>query len=695
MRLIPRLLELQKSHGYLTDELLRQVARDARVPLYRIQGLVSFYPHFRMSPPPKTEIAVCRDMACWLKEPAAAKRVRDHFSGNPEILVRETSCLGRCEMAPAALVNELPKTVAAACGEAAPATPKVTPRPWRCDPYSTEAEHYALLRELLTTPRIETADRLIATLKDSGLRGMGGAGFPAAAKWEFVRNQSRTPKYLICNADESEPGTFKDREILASLSHLVIEGMILGALAVGASQAILFIRHEYEPERHAFETELGRARNSGLLQQAGVEIEVFVSPGGYILGEETALLECLEDKRGEPRNKPPFPGSHGLHGQPTLINNVETLAMVPAIVRNGADWWKAQGKPGFVGLKVMAVSGDIARPGVYEIPVGTTVRELIEQAGGISEGKPLLAFLPGGASSNFLPAGAADTPIDFNALAKAGSMLGSGALFVVAEGADLLALATNIARFFRNESCGKCVPCRVGSQKAVELLDDIHSDRRSRAELRVLPELGETLAQTSICGLGQVALNPVLSVIKQWHLIPDEAQVSNEKQLVEHKAERRKKLNETHYIEAPNEYSGGATSLFLAGGITGTRDWQATVAHQLSGLPLVILNPRRRDFSSSDPTAAEEQIAWEFRHLRKAAAVLFWFSPETLCPIALFELGGRAASSQPLFVGTHPEYERKLDVEIQLRLARPEVKIVHELSELVFQVRVWFQSLGK
>ena len=516
MRLIPRLLELQKSHGHLTDDLLRQVAREANVPLYRVQGLVSFYPHFRTTPPPKTEIAVCRDMACWLKEPCAAKRVRDHFSNESEVEIRESSCLGRCDIAPAALVNEHPQTIDAACGVTGAAMPETTARQWRCNPYATEAERYGLLRELLAGRGSDASDRLIATLKDSGLRGMGGAGFPTAAKWEFVRKETRTPKYLICNADESEPGTFKDREILASLSHLVIEGMILGALAVGATTAILFIRHEYEPERIAFQNELSRVRNSGLLQQAGVDIEVFVSPGGYILGEETALLECLEDKRGEPRNKPPFPGSHGLHGQPTLINNVETLAMVPAIIRHGADWWKAQGMPGFAGLKLMSVSGDIARPGVYEIPVGTTVQELIEQAGGIPDGKPLLAFLPGGASSNFLPAGAADTPLDFAAMSKAGSMLGSGALFIVAQGTDLLALATNIVRFFRNESCGKCVPCRVGSQKAVDLLDGIQTGEKPRVTLDLLPDLGETLTQTSICGLGQVALNPVLSVMKNW-----------------------------------------------------------------------------------------------------------------------------------------------------------------------------------
>jgi NADH:ubiquinone oxidoreductase subunit F (NADH-binding) len=522
MRLIPRLLELQEAHGHLTDDLMLQVAQEANVPLYRIQGLVSFYPHFRTQAPQKTEIAVCRDMACWLKEPLATSRVREHHAGNPDVHVRECSCLGRCDRAPATLVNEVPMTIDAACGVPGAAEIR-SENPsyrgitlsyrWRCDPYPAEPERYGVLREALKIPRGAFSDRVVSALKDSGLRGMGGAGFPTGTKWELVRKEARTPKYVICNADESEPGTFKDREILASLSHLVIEGMILGAMAVGASKAILFIRHEYEPERKAFESELHRAQ--GLAGRAGVEIEIFVSPGGYILGEETALLECLEDKRGEPRNKPPFPGTHGLHGQPTLINNVETLAMVPTIVSRGADWWKAQGRSGFAGLKVMAVSGHVAYPGVYEIPVGTTVRELIRRAGGIT-GRNLLAFLPGGASSNFLPVSAADTPLDFAAMAKAGSMLGSGALFVVAEGTDMLALATNIVRFFRYESCGKCVPCRVGSQKAVELLDEVQAGKKERRVLHVLPDLGETLTLTSICGLGQVALNPVLSVMKNW-----------------------------------------------------------------------------------------------------------------------------------------------------------------------------------
>jgi formate dehydrogenase len=511
MRLITRLLELQESHGYLTDELLRQVAREQRVPLYRVQGLVSFYPHFRTTPPPAKPIAVCRDMACWLADPDAPARLRAEYADDPGVEVHEVSCLGRCDRAPAALVDDVP--VCAAISNRTGGSP--TPR--RCDPYATPAERYGLIRELRQMPHDAAIDRLRTELKSSGLRGMGGAGFPTTTKWETARSETRTPKYVICNADESEPGTFKDRQILAELPHLVIEGMAVAGFAIGANHGILFIRHEYVAERHAFEAALEQARSQGVL--GDFEIEVFVSPGGYILGEETALLECLEDKRGEPRNKPPLPVTHGLHGQPTLINNVETLAMAAVVARRGAEWWKAQGKPGFAGLKFISVSGHVEKPGVYEIPVGTTVRELIDLAGGLKDGRKLLAFTPGGASSAFLPASAADTPLDFAAMAKAGSMLGSGALFVIAEGTDLLALAANVVRFFRNESCGKCVPCRLGTQQAAKLLDDVHAGKKERTALGVLPDLDETLRLTSICGLGQVALTPAMSLMKNFPLV--------------------------------------------------------------------------------------------------------------------------------------------------------------------------------
>jgi formate dehydrogenase beta subunit len=246
-----------------------------------------------------------------------------------------------------------------------------------------------------------------------------------------------------------------------------------------------------------------------------LSVEVFTSPGGYILGEESALIECMEGHRGEPRNKPPFPGTYGLWGQPTLMNSVETFAHVPVIVANGADWWKRQGTGGGTGLKFFAVSGHVERPGVYCVPMGTTARQLLELAGGVSGGRRLGAIQPGGASSNFLGPGGLDVPLDFGALAEAGSMLGSGALVVLAEGTDLLAAATNVLRFFRDESCGKCVPCRVGSAKAHAILSDLLAAGGGPAQVdERVTQLEETLRRTSICGLGQVALGPVMSVLR-------------------------------------------------------------------------------------------------------------------------------------------------------------------------------------
>jgi NADH:ubiquinone oxidoreductase subunit F (NADH-binding)/NADH:ubiquinone oxidoreductase subunit E len=531
MKLIRQLHDLQQSYGHLTEEVLRELAARENVPLYRLQELVSFYPHFRTSPPPRVELAVCRDMSCWLAgAPRVYTRVTRDVADIPGVEVCEVSCLGRCELAPAAAVNGHHVTLRADAPvrdwvqqrDAVPHPPSLGVRCWRCDPYTEDGKRFGLLRELLQGDRDTASDRVLTALKASGLRGMGGAGFPTGQKWGLVRGEQRSPKYVICNADESEPGTFKDRVILAELSHLVIEGMLLAGLVTGAEQSILYIRHEYEPEREVFARTLADARHAGLVGRnilgSGFhfDLEIFVSPGGYILGEETALLEALEDRRGEPRNKPPYPGTHGLFGQPTLINNVETLAMVPAIVSRGPSWWKAQGKPGFAGLKFMALSGHVEKPGVYEVPAGTTVRELIALGGGVQAGRPLKAFAPGGASSNFLPAAKADVPLDFKALADAGSMLGSGAVVVVAEGTDLLALATNVVRFFRNESCGKCVPCRLGSQKAVEILERVQSGEGDRTELDILPELGQVLRLTSICGLGQVALNPALSVLQHW-----------------------------------------------------------------------------------------------------------------------------------------------------------------------------------
>jgi formate dehydrogenase beta subunit len=361
---------------------------------------------------------------------------------------------------------------------------------------------------------------LIAALKDAGLRGMGGAGFPAGRKWDLVAAEETAPKYVICNADESEPGTFKDREVLATQPHLVLEGMLLGMLAIGAEEGWVFIRHEYGPEEHVIRREIEHLRELGLVgPDAGgsgrrLSVEVFTSPGGYILGEESALIECMEGHRGEPRNKPPFPGTYGLHGKPTLMNSVETFAHVPVIAVRGAPWWNAQGRGDHAGLKFFAVSGHVERPGVYCVPMGTTVRELLDLAGGVAGGLRLGAIQPGGASSNFIGPDRLDVELDFRTLQEAGSMLGSGALVVMAEGTDLLAAAVNVLRFFRDESCGKCVPCRVGSGKAHIILDGVLGAGGGPAEVDGdVRDLAEVMRRTSICGLGQVALGPVMSVL--------------------------------------------------------------------------------------------------------------------------------------------------------------------------------------
>jgi formate dehydrogenase beta subunit len=528
--LIPALYAIQERVGWLPREELVTLAREVHRPLYEIEGLISFYPHFLTEPPKPVELHACRDLSCWLQgADGQIAAIRQRYGQDADTEITEVSCIGRCDAAPAVSVNECPAaagdagTLVAAAREA-----KLPPAPvrsyagggrWPNDPYGPAGERYGVLRAVLAGDL--DAGRITAFLQDSGLRGMGGAGFPAGRKWELVAAQEAEPKYVICNADESEPGTFKDRQILAEQPHLVLEGMLLGMLAVGAEEGWVFIRHEYGPEEHVIRQEIEALRGAGLAgANAGgtgrrLSVEVFTSPGGYILGEESALIECMEGHRGEPRNKPPFPGVYGLWGQPTLMNSVETFAHVPVIARRGPDWWKQQGIGEHSGLKFFAVSGHVERPGVYCVPMGTTARQLLELAGGVQGGRPLGAIQPGGASSNFLGPGQLDVPLDFADLAKAGSMLGSGAMVVMAEGTDLLAAATNVLRFFRDESCGKCVPCRAGSSKAHRMLTDLLAAGGGPGDVgERIAELATVMRRTSICGLGQVALGPVMSVTK-------------------------------------------------------------------------------------------------------------------------------------------------------------------------------------
>jgi NADH:ubiquinone oxidoreductase subunit F (NADH-binding) len=370
-------------------------------------------------------------------------------------------------------------------------------------------------------------DGVLAQLKASELRGMGGAGFSTELKWSLVRKMPGAEKFIVCNADESEPGTIKDRFLMTHLPFLLIEGMILAGIVTGAKKGWIYIRHEYHMQEEILGEEIGRCLRAGLLgkkilgSEYDFDLEIFVSPGGYICGEESALFEAMEGKRAEPRNKPPFPVQAGLWQKPTVINNVETFVNVPQILVRGVEWFAAQGAGGSRGLKFVGVSGHAARPGVFEVPMGLPVSEVIfSRAGGIRGGKKLKAFAPSGPSSGYLPASMADVRLDFKALADAGSMLGSGAIVVCDEDTCMLDMALNAVRFYRNESCGKCVPCRAGSQKMTDLLSrwtqgDL-SETQYRVELALLDELSEAMKLASICGLGQIAPAPIASVLKHF-----------------------------------------------------------------------------------------------------------------------------------------------------------------------------------
>ena len=532
---------IQASFGYLPTDQLHQLSRKLKIPVSQIHAVASFYPHFYLKPPPKVDVRVCADMSCHLRGATRVRKSLDQaFAGQGQdaITIRDVSCLGRCDTAPALSINDriysggTPQQVL----DLVRATTEGKPLPsahhehhhrqrLTTDPYSGASTYKAVRRF------VEGRDfkAVLEMLKSSGLRGMGGAGFPTGTKWEIVRNAAGTQKYIVCNADESEPGTIKDRFIMENLPHLVIEGMIVAGLVTGATKGIIYIRHEYEEPREALKEEIERCYRERVLGSSVMgsdlvfDLEIFVSPGGYICGEESALLEALEGKRGEPRNKPPFPGTNGLWNAPTAINNVETFTLATTILVNGVDWYKKQGINNVAGLKFVGISGDVVRPGVFEVPMGTSYRDLIyKYAEGITNGKPLLGFAPSGPSSGYLSASQVDLPLDFNALAAAGSMVGSGAIVVCAEGRCMLDMALNATRFYRNESCGKCVPCRMGSQKLVDLLTRWTQGNSASTDMQLIQELFKVMRLTSICGLGQIVHAPLESVIKHFPAVIDQ-----------------------------------------------------------------------------------------------------------------------------------------------------------------------------
>jgi NADH:ubiquinone oxidoreductase subunit F (NADH-binding)/NADH:ubiquinone oxidoreductase subunit E len=554
--IVQELLGIQERCSYLPPEEMHALARRLQVPLHRVHEVASFYPHFKLQPPKRVEVRVCRDMACHLRGSPRLRRSLEALANEfdaGEVCVDGVSCLGQCDAAPLAVaINDhvfwgLPeeeicnRVRAAAANEPLPHQHgDRAPRGWKIDPYEQDPR-YEVIRRFV---KDRDGDAVLKAIETANLRGMGGAGFQTFRKWSAVRAAAGDVKHVVCNADESEPGTFKDRELLRRTPHLVIEGMVLAGLVTGAGKGTLYIRHEYHDELEVFREAVARAQEANLCganilgSELSFPVEIFVSPGGYIQGEESALLEAMEDRRGEPRNKPPFPVTQGLFNQPTVINNVETLAWVPAIVLKGGAWYRLQGVNGAGGMRFVSISGDVKQPGVYEVPFGQTVRDLIWQtAGGMRDGHKLKAIAPSGPSGGFLPAllpatslpksmqeklpaGAAgldilDLTLDLKTLGDIGSMLGA-AFVVYGDRADMVEQALNCVEFYRNESCGKCVPCRLGSQKLTDMLKDILAHQGSRAQLPLVDDLALTMSISSICGLGQVAANPMTTVMKYF-----------------------------------------------------------------------------------------------------------------------------------------------------------------------------------
>ena len=380
---------------------------------------------------------------------------------------------------------------------------------------------YQALRKVLG--QVAPAD-VTEMVKKSGLRGRGGAGFPTGVKWGFLPKDRPGPKYLCCNADESEPGTFKDRQLIERDPHQMLEGMLIACYAIGAQAAYIYIRGEFVLGAKILERALAEARTAGYVGAnilgSGIKIDIWVhrGAGAYICGEETALLESLEGKRGLPRVKPPFPATHGLYSKPTVVNNVETLANLPYIVSKGPEWFASIGSPPkSTGTRIFCVSGHIKRPGNYEVPMGITFRELIyEHAGGMRSQNPLKAIIPGGASAAFLTEQHLDVKLDFESVAQAGSMLGSGGVTVMEEGTSMVWAALRLMEFFYHESCGKCSPCREGSSWLVQTLRRIVAGRGRMKDLETLVNLCQNIAGRTVCAFGDAEVAPIMSTIQYW-----------------------------------------------------------------------------------------------------------------------------------------------------------------------------------
>jgi NADH:ubiquinone oxidoreductase subunit F (NADH-binding)/NADH:ubiquinone oxidoreductase subunit E len=510
--------DLLIEHLHLIQDRFHQIAAGHLAALAELMKLsfaevfetATFYAHFDIVKegepdlPPIT-VRVCDSLTCALL--GAEKLLADLQSSlGPTVRVVRAPCVGLCDQAPAVEVghnflHRADRGAVEAAVKAKDTHPHVPAGYVGYDAYVAKGG-YALLRRLRAGEMEK--ETLLKALDDGGLRGLGGAGFPTGRKWRSVIGEPG-PRLMAVNADEGEPGTFKDRIYLDSDPHRFLEGMLIGAHVVEAAEIYIYLRDEYPISREILIREIAK------LPPGGPLIHLRRGAGAYICGEESSLLESVEGKRGLPRHKPPYPFQVGLFGRPTLINNVETLYWVRDIAEKGAAWWKSHGRNGRVGLRSFSVSGRVKDPGMKLAPAGITVRELIaEFCGGMQEGHAFRAYLPGGASGGILPASMGDIPLDFGTLEKYGCFIGSAAVVVLSDKDDVKEAALNLMRFFEDESCGQCTPCRVGTQKAVTLM------ARKAWDRDLLGELSDAMRDASICGLGQAASNPLTSVIKYF-----------------------------------------------------------------------------------------------------------------------------------------------------------------------------------
>ena len=543
--LLPALHTAQNLYGYLPEPVAALVANSLGVPLADVYGVIDFYSMFYKEPVGEQIVRVCADPSCALQGSDSLTETichhwqvaLDQVSADGKVTVERAPCLGLCDQAPAALVGEraygnldpatapqkimIPQDRSAAqiggtfrlltvnCGRGLPTS---------LDEYLASGGYRGLESALEISP-----PDVISTLKSSGLVGRGGAAFPTGVKLEGASMAPDSPKYVVCNADESEPGTFKDRVLMEDDPHRVLEGLIIAGYAVGAQKGYIFVRGEYPLAYSTLEHALSEARRAGYLGEGilgsnfDFEIELRLGAGAYICGEETALFEAIEGKRGFPRLKPPFPTTYGLFGKPTVINNVETLCNLPYIIQNGAAAYRALGTQKSPGTKLFCVSGDVKQPGLYETPLGISLRALLfELAGGMRAEFELNAILVGGAAGAFAVEKDLDVQLSFEHMQAARLPLGSGMLMVIDQSRDLRDVLTRLSRFFTHESCGKCYPCQLGTQRQHEILERISQGNVLPGDFDRLADVGWTMTDSSLCGLGQTAAAAVLSAMDHW-----------------------------------------------------------------------------------------------------------------------------------------------------------------------------------